>query len=283
MDELPLVREIRAARQRLAQVAGAGDLLRRLEGDRMALGILERQYGKTPEVVASSLPGADTMSDVGERFTALEDLTVPTRATPDRAMSERRRVLDELATSLGALAREERDASSTLHELRHDQHHQLKDPRYADAMATLTGIVAERDEVQNELNPRRARSAAVGPSQHLMSHLRTELAWVNEPITDNIAVTAYRALAIASGLLDVLRQCLADTGFDLPVPESPAVPDGPDADAAPEQIEWVRTQLRQVAELESALSGQRSALEAEIAGLEDTLRHHNQRIEEMLG
>ena len=283
MDALPLVSEIRDARRRHGAVQGAHDLLQRVEAARMALGVIERQHASHPGRTYKRLPGDDLFDDVSDRFTELADLATPARTTPDRALPERRRVLDALAAALTPLATEERTAAERLHQLRHDQHHALKDPRYADAMATLNGIVAERDAVYAELTPKVQRVTAVGPSRHLMEHLRTELAWVEQPIEGNRAVAAYRAVAVATGLLDVLRRCLADTGFDLPVPPGLPQADAPDPDQADAQLDWVRTQLGEVANLEDALRAQSEELDAEVQALQRSMDHHNQRIEEMLG
>lgn len=284
MDELPLVSEIRDARRRLEEASPASDHLQLVESARMALSILERHHQKQPDLDFGALPGHDILPTIAERWTHLADLAqVDQTGDITRRLLARRAQLDGLADALRPLSKDERRYSSQLNELRHDQHHQLRDPKYAEQMAEVARIAGKRDEIFADLNPRLGRLSGVAPSRHMIETFQQQLAWIDTAEHDEHGVTGWRAATIASSLLEVVQSCLAETGFSLPVPPPGDLPETPDPEQSVHWLEWTKTQRTEVLLLGEALNGQAIVLQAEVDALNEDLRQLNQRLVDYLG
>ena len=284
MDELPLVSEIRDARRRLDEVTPARDHLQLVESARMALAILERHHQKQPDLDFGTLPGDDILLPVAERWTHLADMAQvdPTGSITQRMLA-RRIQLDGLADALRPLEKDQRLYGSQLHELRHEQHNELKDPKYAEQMAEVARIAGLRDELYAEINPKQGRLAGVAPSRHMIETFQQQLAWIDTAVLDEHGVTGWRAAMVASSLLEVVQSCLAETGFALPVPSPGKLPDAPDPEQAEYWLEWTKDQRTEIRHLGEALNGQAIALQAEVDAINEKMRQLNQRLVDYLG
>lgn len=284
MDELPLVSEIREARLRYEAVAGATNHLQLLQAAALSLDVLDREFRRTNRLTEGKLPGHDELLATAETFPQLADLATPGRAgQPSARLTEQRARLDAVVAALRPLSADERRYAGQLHDLKHDQNHLLKDPRYADAVAEVTRLSALRDAVLEQINPLQGRLTAVAPSRTVIQSFRSQLAWVEAPPEDPRGIAAWRAATIAIALLDVLADTLSHTGFELVVPEPTAMPESPSADDAERLLAWTQRQRDEVLGLGQALTAQATALQSEVDALHEQLRQHNQTLQDLLG
>lgn len=282
--EIPLADEIRDVRRAAVDGRDAQAHLQRLETALLSLRVVENQHARAPHIELP-VPGEDAIEEVAERWPGLADLpgAAPPAADLGARLAARRAVLQAMVQFLTPIAAEATRASRQLHELQHEQAHHLQDPRYTAAVQDLARIGRARDEARDALEPLHNQLAGVDPALTVLHAFTAQLAWVVDVEEDALGIQGWRAASIGLSLLGTLRDCLARTGFEIPIPADIPLPPAPDPARSAALLDWVRGVRGELDALRAVVEAQAAGLRARVAELEETVAHHEAQLQRWLG
>jgi len=281
--DLPLVDQVREAR-RLAEEAR--DAVAHSRSIQVALSYVDAAATSADAGIDTEVPDDGLIAALSERWPQLADLAVagPRPTQPLREQLRLRRLQFEAARQvLAPIVSDAARRGEAMAALQHEQHHLLEDPRYAEAVAELVALGAERDTVRAALTPLASRAPAFEICARVIGVFVDRLDWALENELPQPGVTAYRAGLTCHAALEALPSVLAQYKLDYQAPSLIAVPDAPDPAGAAELLAAVRRARDELHALRETFLAEHAPVAAELKRVQAQYDDLTQQIVDRMG
>ena len=262
MKSLPLVHEISLARAACEEANRATLHAAKVDSALLSVSVLRGVVERRQEIV-SKLPGADIMTELVSSWSALAPLA---QSNPDPAskliqqLAVRQGQLELARAHLRPVARDGQARASALHELQHRQRHTLEDPEWAQDVALLAGLGAERTELADALAPVDQKVAMLQPANQILAVWIARLRDAAQEAEGDAHLAAWRAASLAHGLLHSLDAITRHVDLEIPLPTIADLPSSPTAYNAQAMRDQVAAALQQLSELDAVMQSRHNEL-----------------------
>ncbi len=229
--KLPYSEEIASLRKQVDELNRVQILAQQLKTDRAAIDILQMQ-DRDGMPTPDELPGEAVMDDLARTYAGLSELRAIERGVSDKAarLAARRQQIEFALQHLAPLLGEAERLAGELHDLQHKQHHELADPKYADAVKELRELADARDAFQEQKQPVQLQLNYIDPvrSMLLEFHPTLQRELIDAARTDDAdGRIAWRAAMMAQQMLLGLVDVSNSVGVPIQPPHEPMLPDAP--------------------------------------------------------
>lgn len=280
--KLPYADEIREARAQAEEASEAVMKLQRARNELHAATLLEGHIAQGMNY-EGDLPGTEVLHAAAawrpELEALLDDDVGGGLALRVRVRKERLQVLIQM---IEPLAEQARDRAQELHDLQHQQHHELEKPEWLERIGELIELGRKRDALAQALarvinaraNLEPIRGAVLGAAP-LLEQEMVEAATADDPE----GTVALRAASLASQQLGGIARLMVHLGFTFPLPFEPAVPDKAAARHKQRLLQetgavltWLRNLSEQLVERAALLDARQQQLDDAHTAAEDLLK-----------
>lgn len=263
---LPFSQEIREARARSERAQNAVIFDKHLETALTGLSIIQQQVLRGLEF-QGELPGEDLLVEVPLRYPDIDIGPVPEGLSTLEAVHHRTLVFQQVRDVLAPWVAESLEVAAALHELQHQQHHELEKPEWAEVVEGLNVLARERDALAHQMAAVRERQAQVHPVTGLFEGIIPQLTIqvaATETEEDPDGIVAWRVARLAQKQLVGMANLLIQVDLVVPLPFEPMVPDTPHPRHRERLVAESIAVLKWMREVYDAFADQRRLLEEQL-------------------